>query len=109
MLNGCSQSGILGIDVRFAHYFLLEFVKEQKNLLLAINYDTACKLMVPALLRSFESLYLPPASLKAQRTQSIIIFPLPLRGRQWKSLSTYEPDADNNNLNQPSRVFKLLY
>jgi hypothetical protein len=41
MPNGCSQTGILCIGIRFAHYFLLEFVKEQKNLLLAINYDTA--------------------------------------------------------------------
>jgi hypothetical protein len=30
-------------------------------------------------------LFSPPASLEAQRTQRIIIFPLPLRGRQWKS------------------------
>jgi hypothetical protein len=31
------------------------------------------------------SLYSPPASLETQRTQKIIIFQLPLRGRQLKS------------------------
>jgi hypothetical protein len=29
-----------------------------------------------------------------------MIFPLPLRGRQWKSVSTYESESDNNKLNQ---------
>ena len=42
-------------------------------------------LMVQALLCRYVSLYSPPASLESQRTQRIIIFPLPLRGRQWKS------------------------
>ncbi|MGB6010100.1 MAG: hypothetical protein WBI57_02390, partial [Desulfobacterales bacterium] len=45
----------------------------------------SAKLKVPALLCRYVSLYSPPASLEAQGTQRIIIFPLPLRGRQWKS------------------------
>jgi len=45
----------------------------------------SAKLKFPALLCRYVSLYLPPASLKTQRTQRIIIFPLLLRGRQWKS------------------------
>ena len=43
------------------------------------------KLKVPALLCRYVSLYSPPASLETQRTQKIIIFQLPLRGRQLKS------------------------
>jgi len=48
--------------------------------------------MVQALLCRYVSLYSPPASLESQRTQRIIIFPLPLTPfdagqgrRQWKS------------------------
>ena len=56
----------------------------------------SAKLKVPALLCRYVSLYSPPASLEPpqyhllelrgrQRTQRIINFSLPLRGRKWKS------------------------